>query len=343
MHNFFCSPLDIFRKLPDQGVVVCDQKLSDYFPNFIKSLKSSFSVFFLDVHEQKKTLTTALEVIEFLTANGVHKKTPLIAIGGGIIGDVCGFVASIYLRSIPLHLVPTTLVAAIDAHIGGKNGVNHNGAKNILGTITTPTALYLCPEFFTSLSSHELINGWAEMLKLSLISKKLDFNELSYDTPLLLQKDLPTLKKYVQSCITIKEEIVKNDLSDKNTRRLLNFGHTFGHALESYLNNTISHGEAVLWGLLQECYLSAIHEVLPFSMISNLVNVYHELKIPCASYDIDSTRFINLMKLDKKNEGSLASIMIQNIGTPYTVEDRLLHPITPEQVKQCIQWQTHGY
>lgn len=339
----FCSLSKLIEALPKDGIVICDKKLMTLYPEFVSGLKQFFFVYLLPVHENIKTMDTALAIINFLCKNKAHKKTPLIGIGGGVVGDLCGFVASIYLRSIPLYLVPTTVVSFVDAHIGGKNGVNLVEGKNLIGTINKPTKLYLYPPFISSLPSEEILNGWAEILKTSLITPQLNFDQLCIETPLLFKKDIAIWSKYIRLCIAIKEAIVQRDLLDQGERNLLNFGHTFAHALEAYSKYTVPHGQAVLWGILQESYLSMLYDTLPVNDVSKLNKLYSSLNIHQASHSINIDSFIALMRVDKKNQGTLSSIILKAIGKPYKANYGFLHPITENQVKQCIQWQYHGY
>ncbi|MCD4834664.1 MAG: 3-dehydroquinate synthase [Bacteroidales bacterium] len=250
----------------------------------------------------------SLKIVEFvwktLTTKGADRSSLLINLGGGIIGDLGGFAASTFKRGIDFINIPTTLLSQVDASVGGKTGINFLGLKNEIGIFNHPKYVIIDSSFNRTLDKRNILSGWAEMLKHAIIFNEKDWqNLISHD---IKQTGFNELNQLIARSVSIKNYFVEKDPKEKDIRKALNFGHTFGHAFESlYMNteNEILHGEAVAHGIICELYLS--DKICNFSstkldkIVSYLLNTYTKLKFNEADYD----KIIDLTGHDKKNEG----------------------------------------
>jgi 3-dehydroquinate synthase len=296
-----------------------DFKGYDFVPVLIKS------------GENHKTIESCMHVWGELMAHKADKDSLLINLGGGVVSDLGGFVASTYKRGIRFINIPTSLLAISDASIGGKTGVDFLGHKNMVGTISFPEAVFVYPDFLTSLSVHEWRSGIVESLKHGLIADKkfwcrlseVHFNEIKdfYD-----YFSIRNLHDLLMQSAGIKSTIVSVDPTEKNERKLLNFGHTIGHAIETwYLLNSIksvNHGEAVSNGIICEAWISTKLSGLDANEFNKIVDVmktvFPPLKIPKESF----SQILSIMRNDKKNSGgSINCILLKSIGAAQIVND----------------------
>lgn len=265
--------------------------------------------------EGNKTLAECERLWTEMIGLGLDRKSMIFALGGGLICDLAGFVASTYKRGIAFTLIPTTLLAMVDAAIGGKTGVNFQNTKNQLGTFALPEALYLNYKFLESLGKRELLSGHAEVLKYALIQDAELF-------AILETKDVASLydnNQIIQRCQVLKWKVVDEDPFEKGLRKTLNFGHTIGHALEAWSSGSqkpLLHGEAVAWGMVAEAYLA--QEVLGFDAAKRVERyveyIYPEHKPRLTEQDTD--RIFSLMQADKKNEsGKIGFALPDKVGS----------------------------
>ena len=230
--------------------VVCDKNVSRLYGNILSTLTDRHPAFFIDADEQSKTLEGVSKLVSWLQDGGAHRKSTLLAIGGGIVQDLCAFTAHIYFRGIDWIFFPTTLLAMCDSCIGAKCGINHNQFKNQIGVFHAPRKIYIAMEFLGTLDVRDLKSGFGEILKLLLTGERQDFElferYLASNPGSLLSHDLPTL---IHRALEIKREIIEDDEFEADRRRILNFGHTFGHSLETLSAYEVPHGLAVAWGI----------------------------------------------------------------------------------------------
>lgn len=264
--------------------------------------------------ENRKTLATCEKVYDALLHQQADRHTLLLCLGGGVVTDLGGFVASTYKRGIDYINIPTTLLGMADAAIGGKTGVNYQGTKNIVGVFNHPARIVLDPAFLKTLDDRQWLNGYAEVVKHALIADHSFWEQLqSYDLPRQLDE-----RELIQNASSIKQRIVEEDQKENGKRKLLNFGHTVGHAIESYFmetNDPFLHGEAVAAGMICEAYLSTIQEKLgsdKLHAISDYLNSIYSLPpLPEGAYP----QLLELMHQDKKNRGGVIKItLLQTIG-----------------------------
>jgi len=236
---------------PNFGLVIDEIVFMTHQKKFVNILarKNLKLIALVNSGESIKNLELVAGLWTKLLINGFTRKSILIGVGGGSLLDVVSFTASTYMRGMPLFLIPTTLLAMADASIGGKNGINFNG-KNIIGTIYIPEKTIIDVSFIKSLPQMEIKFGMVEILKHGIIKSKGLIDLISTNNEKIIGKDMDLIEKLIYESIRIKLSIIKNDLFEKNQRRVLNLGHTFGHAIEILSNYTVPHGEAVAKGLI---------------------------------------------------------------------------------------------
>ena len=277
--------------------------------------------FIIQSGEQSKSFDTVREIISQLTMMNLGRDTLFLAIGGGVTSDVVGFIASIFKRGVPFIVVPTTLLAQVDASIGGKNGIDVSGYKNIIGTIYQPQAIYFCMEFIKTLPLREYLCGVSELLKTYLLSdEKRYYNSITLlkkmkgPEALAIPENVSRMEKIVLDAAKIKTRIVIEDPNDKGVRNTLNLGHTFGHAIECCSEGKIKHGEAVAIGMILSAELSNKLNYLPLRMLNRLKDDFAKIGLPIST-DIPIERLIYTIKNDKKiTNNHLKFIMIEKIG-----------------------------
>jgi len=261
--------------------------------------------------ENNKSTESVTKVWEFLSKNGADRKSLLINVGGGLLTDLGGFAASTFKRGISFVNVPTTLLSQVDASVGGKTGINFNGLKNEIGVFNNPCKVIIDTDFLKTLDDKNFLSGFAEMIKHGLIKSPEHLKKLlDYD---LNKKDLTELQKIIKESVDIKEWFVKKDPTEKNIRKALNFGHTAGHAFESYaLHNgrPILHGYAVIYGIIAELYLSYKKTRLDKKILDDItgwiIKEYGKFEIS----ENDEEPLFNLMTHDKKNENNLINFTL---------------------------------
>ena len=281
----------------------------------------------LSVSESEKTLETVQKIWDFFFSIGLTRRGVVVAIGGGVLTDLVGFAAATYKRGVDCINVPTTLLAMVDASTGGKTGFNYHGLKNSIGVFAPPVETLIWPGWLQTLPAKEILNGFAEMLKTGLIEPS-DVRSQHSDGlwEALLRYDIErmpieALTPLIRRCVAVKEAIVAADPKEEGLRKVLNFGHTFGHALEELSLSAeagLSHGYAVLYGMIAELYLSVTklgceREVLQ-QLTQIMLHAYGKPACKCS----DRERLIALMKQDKKNEraAEINVTLLRAVGSP---------------------------
>lgn len=278
----------------------------------ISEFLSGAKVIEVEAGEIHKNLDTAQQIMIQLVQMGADRHSLLVGLGGGMITDLTGFVADIYMRGIEYILIPTSLLAMVDAAIGGKTGVNISHLKNMAGTFSNPKQILIHPTFLKTLPERELRSGFAEMLKLGLIASPNLWHELLQSGHHHVTEDL------ILKAAHIKKKITDADPTEQGIRRILNFGHTVGHALESYWmerGEDLHHGEAVALGMMEEIKLSVLHGGLEASIAADLINILEGIYHSVLSYRVDPEKLISYMKVDKKNrDGIVKMIYLKSLG-----------------------------
>ncbi|MGN7822558.1 3-dehydroquinate synthase [Chitinophaga varians] len=267
--------------------------------------------------EDVKNMATVEKVIDGLIAYEADRKTTLIGIGGGMITDVAGFAASIYMRGIPFGFVPTTLLAQVDASIGGKNGVSHGKQKNLLGTIRQPEFILFDYALPLTMPAEEWHNGFAEIIKYACIMDAELFDYLEVNREKALARDVAVLEYLVEKSVTAKTKVVLEDEFENGPRRWLNFGHTLGHAVEKLEH--IAHGKAVAIGMVAAARFSEQLMGFPNEQTLRLIKLITDYQLPVA-FNSDKAAVFDIFKLDKKREkDAIHFVLLEKIGTATTM------------------------
>jgi 3-dehydroquinate synthase len=286
---------------------------------FLQQLSSTQDIEIIEIEpgESHKQIDTCMGVWETLSDFGGDRKSLLINLGGGVVTDLGGFVAATFKRGIDFINVPTSLLAMVDAAVGGKTGVDLGVLKNQIGVITPPTLVLVDPQYLQTLPEQEFRSGYAEMLKHGLIADPAYFEQLSAYPP----KEVVLLTA-IHHSIHLKNEVVLKDPKEAHLRKILNFGHTLGHAIESYFltatdRPTLLHGEAIAIGMILEAYLSTRICGLPLASAKRIKEVFSAIypKIVFDSTGIEGV--LDLLQHDKKNtHGSINYVLLSTIGIP---------------------------
>ena len=270
----------------------------------------------LEDGERYKNWATLNRIYDALLERRCDRRTTLIALGGGVIGDLAGFAAATYMRGIPFIQVPTTLLAQVDSSIGGKTGINHPLGKNMIGAFYQPRLVLADTAVLESLPPRELAAGMAEVIKHGLVRDGAFFAWLEQNMEKLLALDANALAHAVRRCCEIKAAVVAEDERETGVRTLLNFGHTFGHAIESGLGyGNWLHGEAVAAGMVMAADLSRRIGLIAEADLERIIALLKRARLPTAPPDIAPARLLELMRVDKKTEGGkLRFILLDAIG-----------------------------
>ena len=301
-------------------IFLIDKKVFNVFQTINNYKKQKYIC--INCSEKIKSFKFYTKLTQEVLRKGVDRKTVIVAIGGGTLGDLSGFIASTLLRGVDLILVPTTLLAQVDSSIGGKNGINTSFGKNLIGTFYQPKLVITELGFLKSLSKRNLVCGFAEILKHSLIYDKNFFNWINKNSKNILEKlNLEILKLAIVKSCKIKSHFILMDEKEKNERMILNFGHTFAHGIEAASNfsRKINHGEAVLIGIIFATRLSFRKKLCSFSTLNKIEDFYNVNSLPSKLdknfLKKNSNKIVKYMINDKKNTGDRISlILLKKIG-----------------------------
>jgi 3-dehydroquinate synthase len=273
--------------------------------------------------ESHKTWATAYDVLTRLLELRAERSTTVIALGGGVVGDIAGFAAAIYQRGMPFVQIPTTLLAQVDSSIGGKTGVNHPLGKNMIGAFYQPQAVLIDTDCLRTLPDRELVAGLAEVIKYGAIRDRAFFDWLEDNLERLRQRDAGALTHAIAESCRIKAEIVAADEREAGERALLNFGHTFGHAIEAGLGyGEWLHGEAVGAGMAIAARLSARIGPLPQSDLTRLRSLLQKAGLPVEGPPLGAPRYLELMGRDKKVvSGAIRFVLLRALGEAFVTAD----------------------
>jgi len=315
--------LSMDRVEPDR-FVIADRRVE----SIARPWVSDGGALFLTGGERAKTLPNALKVIKTLLRREHERKQPLVAIGGGSICDLAGFAAAVYKRGIPLHLVPTTLLAQVDAAIGGKNGVDLPEGKNLLGTIRQPDTVLVDPVLLGPLPDREFSSGLAEVVKCGMIRDFALFELLERKGPEILAREPGVLSEMLVRAITVKVDAVRADEQEEGERALLNYGHTIGHAIEVVRSWRIRHGEAVSLGMEVAAYVSWKMGLVSKETAARQTAVLKACGLPARLPGLRPAEVLAATRHDKKRSGgSLRFVLVEDIGRArhdVEVEDKLV-------------------
>ncbi|MFA6915094.1 MAG: 3-dehydroquinate synthase [Parachlamydiales bacterium] len=293
--------------------------------------------------EENKNRETKEKIENQLFEQGFGADSCIIALGGGVVTDLSGFIAATYCRGIPHVLIPTSLLAMVDASIGGKTGVNVPYGKNMLGCIYQPRKILIDPTVLSSLPQSEVRNGVAEMIKHALIADKGYFDFLKQNPRQLLTIDFNATQTAIYGSCKIKKEIVEKDPHSKGIRNLLNLGHTVGHAIESVTHYSIPHGEAVAIGIMTECYLAHLMGILSMDTVEKIHQIFLDYALPFKlPSHISFDALFKAMTLDKKAiKNTPRFALIEEIGKPYSSQGDFCITVDLLHINKALHWMIH--
>ncbi len=304
----------------DKVAIITDQNVLNLYGNCLDKYFSSKQVYHytLPSGEDSKSFENYIKILNFLADNDFNRNDLIVAFGGGVTGDLTGFVASTYVRGIKLIQVPTTLLSMVDSSVGGKTAINLGAGKNLVGTFYQPSLVYISTEFIKTLTNVELNSGLGEVIKYCFLSKDLTSTDIK-------NADYKTI---IYKCISIKKSIVEKDETETNERKLLNLGHTVGHAIEKASNFTLSHGESVLKGLK-----IALDVSLKLGVLSreNYLKGLEILKLSNTKLNNEYSKelLISYIKKDKKSKGDKVDFIVVN--------DQLLSQVISIEYSQLLK------
>ena len=310
----------------EEPCVVIDSRLR---ASYTLPCTDRLPVLWLEVSEERKTIETVRQIWDFLFAQQMTRRGVVVCIGGGVLTDMAGFAAATYKRGTDFITVPTTLLAMVDASTGGKTGCNYGGLKNSVGLFAAPAETLISPHWLTTLPAREWLSGFAEMLKTGLIDGERTAEGRLWDR--LMQYDLetmemPELTPLISGCVAVKERIVAADPHEEGLRKVLNFGHTAGHAIEKLKNFELAHGECVALGSVVAAYISRKRELIDEDTFYEIRDMFVGFGLPISFDSLEPEDILAAAKHDKKmDKGNIRFILLKKLGSAYideTVSDQ---------------------
>lgn len=317
--------------------IITDSDVQPLYGDAIKEQLSTVSnnvfIYAIPAGEGNKNLKEIEKIYEYLIQNHFDRHDLLIALGGGVVGDMTGFAAATYLRGIAFVQIPTTLLAQCDSSIGGKTGVDFNAYKNMVGAFYMPKLVYMNVNVLKTLDGRQFASGFAEVMKYGLI-KDLDFYLWLLDNMVEINdRDIDVLIEMIHRSCEVKKAVVEKDPTEKGDRALLNFGHTIGHAIEKYKNFELLHGECVALGCVAAAYISWKKEYISMEDYYEVRDMFVPFGLPISVEDIDIEEVIKLMKSDKKADSNkIRFILLKKIGKAFITTD-----VTDDDVRGALK------
>jgi 3-dehydroquinate synthase len=322
--NLLHEPEYLFTSIKGKQVMlVSNDTIAPIYLEKIKTILSAYQcdAVILPDGEQFKTWEQLQTIFTALITHHHERSTTLIALGGGVIGDMTGFAAAVYLRGVNFIQMPTSLLAQVDASVGGKTAVNHPMGTNLLGAFYQPKTVFIELATLNTLPDRELRAGLAEVIKHALIADAEFFTWLEGNMPALLVRDMTALQHAVVRCCEIKAKIVAADEREQGIRAWLNLGHTFAHAIEQATHYEWLHGEAVAAGMVQAALLSRELGYLFPDVVERIIALIQAAGLPTKMPEFSAETYINYMQHDKKNKnGEITFILLRDIGQAVIVE-----------------------
>jgi 3-dehydroquinate synthase len=300
--------------------IVSDTNVSTFYLDGLATLlRASAQVvktFTFPAGEVSKNLDTVYSLYEFLIEANFDRKDVLVALGGGVVGDLTGYVAATYLRGIQFIQLPTSLLAMVDSSIGGKTGVDFHAYKNMIGAFHQPKSVYMNLDTLSSLSNAQFLSGMGEIIKHGLIKDGTYYEWLKEHHAAIKTRDIETLREMIYRSCLIKREVVEKDPKELGERALLNFGHTIGHAVEKLMEFKLLHGECVAIGMVAASYISYKRNYITKEQLDDIITLFHSFELPVSISGISSDEIINVTSRDKKMDaGKLKFILLSGIGS----------------------------
>ncbi len=290
------------------------------------------SLFSFVAGESQKTLDTVKDVYTLLIQEGFDRKDLLLAVGGGVVGDLTGYVAATYLRGIDFIQIPTTLLAQTDSSIGGKTGVDFDSYKNMVGAFKMPRLVYMNITVLQSLDDRQFFSGFAEVMKHGLIKDASFYEWLITNMYEICERDIDTLEEMIMRSCTIKKLVVEKDPTEQGDRALLNLGHTVGHAIEKAKGFELLHGECVALGCVAAAYISLKRELISAEEYYEIRDMFVPFYLPITVDNIVPSEIVTLTRSDKKMEaGTIKFILLKKIGKAF-----IDNTVTEEEILAAV-------
>lgn len=314
-----------FDKLGVTGRKLCIVSDSNVAPLYAKYVEDQLSktgnkvfTYVFEAGEANKNLDTVEDVYEFLIKNHFDRKDMLVALGGGVVGDLTGFTAATYLRGISFIQVPTSLLAQVDSSIGGKTGVDFRAYKNMVGAFYHPKLVYMNISVLKSLSDRLFNSGFGEIIKHGLIKDAAYYEWLRDNISNIKSRNSDALEQMIYVSCNIKREVVEKDPKEKGDRALLNYGHTLGHAIEKLMNFTLYHGECVTLGMIAALRISVNRGYISQKEYEDVLDMFKLYEFPVTVSGINADDVVKVSKSDKKMDaGKIKFILLNSIGNAY--------------------------
>lgn len=327
--------LDWLKKDSKDSFYVLDRKVYEiYRDQWFCSLPKE-RLYLMDAVEEAKTIDTVLDICGTMTAMPSKRNTRLISIGGGIVQDVTGFAANVLYRGIAWTFVPTTLLSACDSCIGGKTSLNYDKFKNLLGTFYPPDEIYICPSVFKTLEEHDFLSGLGEVVKFNVMGGRAQLDSIEKDMPELLRRNPEKLVPYVNASLNFKKNIIEEDEFDKGSRVLLNYGHTFGHAIEAITEYAVPHGTAVAMGMIMANRISSSRQMISEELVLRIETLIKKI-IPLSGskFELKASELEAAIHKDKKQTGSNITAILMNAD----MDLEIVHNIQSNEIEDSAKF-----
>lgn len=298
---------------------VIDSNVYNIYSDIIDSIthahKGKINSIIIETSEELKSFDTLQDIFNSLLESNYTRDTLLVAIGGGIVGDICGFASATFSRGIQYVQIPTTLLSMVDSSVGGKTGINFGKTKNIIGAFNQPNFVLIDVNFLDSLSNEEILSGIGEVIKYAYLTNNSFCNYVKENIDLIFEKDHIVLLEIIKESVKFKGDVVISDEKESGNRKMLNLGHTFAHAYEVETNYEIKHGQAVIVGITSALFLSFKLELITKSKMEELLELIYLFKNAIKIKNLNFDNLISIMQRDKKNmDGKIKFVLLQDVG-----------------------------
>ncbi len=328
LYDYTVEFIDCFKKkteeFTDTTAYIIDKNVYNLYINDFSGIDKS-KLYLMNPVESEKNMDTVMSIIGFMQKTGVKKNWKIVCFGGGITQDVTTIASNLFLRNVDWIFFPTTLLSMCDSCIGGKCGINIGEIKNQIGVFYPPKKIFIDTRFIDTLSHEDYLNGWGELLKFSLTETPEFFNELQKEEQYF---PCSNIAKYLYRGLMVKKKVIEADEFESDYRRVLNYGHTFGHALEAYTQNAVPHGKGVIWGIDVVNYISYTEKLISKEYYLKIKKLIRDIFLTDEIKIEDSERLFNLIKTDKKVKGDTLSFALlagesKLVVYPLKIDDKL--------------------
>ncbi|MFZ1290968.1 MAG: 3-dehydroquinate synthase [Melioribacteraceae bacterium] len=341
-NNIFADILNLLKRenFYQDFLLVIDKNVNECYSKLVDSAFSTsekkVEKIIIESSEKKKNFDSVQKIHSKLIANNFGRDSIIVAIGGGIIGDVAGFAASTYMRGIKYVQIPTTLLASVDSSVGGKTGINFEHTKNIIGTFYQPKLVLIDTHFFKTLPEDEIICGLGEIVKYAFLIDKSFFNFVKNNIEEILSNDSKTINKVISNSVKFKGSVVTADEKESGIRKILNLGHTFAHAFEVQQNHKLKHGQAVIVGITCSLYLSKKMNLIDKKSFNEYLKFLIQFSGKIKLAKVDNEIIYNIMQKDKKNrDNKIKLVLLQNVGSILT-DIYIEHQLIIQSINEAI-------